>query len=229
MTASELTGRTFAAVAFTWEAAAPHRTRAVQALGRRAASFRAFGVDVIVISRGHAVAAGLRQSCRIPRAGGSPETMRGILGALARRGVGPGLLLLVGGQFGTSGGRPGPDSLLLVPEAARVLAVSVGPEPAGVPAGVTHLGGGSAMLLALLDEQVRRHARQRVPEVDEDPDWIVSETGPGPLRRRATESLFTLGAWGVATRASVEEALPGVQGSHPMVLAAGVYDGTGPG
>jgi len=229
MTARELTGRTFAAVAFTWEAAAPHRTRAVQALGRRAASIRAFGVDVIVISRGHAVPAGLRQSCRILRAGGSPETMRGILGALARRGVGPGLLLLVGSQFGTSGGRPGPDSLLLVPEAARVLAVSVGPEPAGVPAGVTHLGGGSAMLLALLDEQVRRHARQRVPEVDEDPDWIVSETGPGPLRRRVTESLFTLGAWGVATRGSVEEALPGVPGSHPMVLAAGIYDGTGPG
>ena len=107
-----------------------------------------------------------------------------------------------------------------------MIAVSVGPEPDGVPAGVVHAGGGSRGLLALLDEQVRRHARQRVPAVDEDPAWILCETGAGPLRRRVTESLFTLGAGGVATRGSVEEAAPGAQ---PMVLAAGVYDGTGPG
>ncbi len=226
MTTSELTGRSFAAVAFTWNAAAPCRTRLVEALGRRVATMRASGLDVVVISHGGVVPAGLRRSCRLVRADGSPQTMRGIVTALARQGVGPGLLLLVGSQFGMPGGRPGPDSPLLVPEAARVFAVSVGPEPAGVPAGVTHLGGGSRMLLALLDEQVRRRARQRVPEVDEDPAWIVSETGPGPLRRRVTESLATLGAWGMATRGSVEEAVPGAQ---PMVLAAGVYDGAGSG
>ena len=107
-----------------------------------------------------------------------------------------------------------------------MIAVSVGPEPGGVPAGVVHAGGGSRGLLALLDEQVRRHACQRVPAVDEDPAWILCETGAGPLRRRVTESLFTLGAGGVATRGSVEEAAPGAQ---PMVLAAGVYDGRGPG
>ena len=72
------------------------------------------------------------------------------------------------------------------------------------------------MLLALLDEQVRRHARQRVPAVDED-RAIVCETGAGPERRRATESPFTLGAGGVATRGSAEEAAAGAQ---PMVLAA---------
>ena len=82
------------------------------------------------------------------------------------------------------------------------------------------------VLLELLDEQVRRHARQRVPAVDEDRAWIVCETGAGPERRRVTESLFTLGAGGVATRGSVEEVAAGAQ---PMVLAAGVYDGRGPG
>ena len=41
-----------------------------------------------------------------------------------------------------------------------------------------------------------------------------------------TELLFTLGAGGVAMRGLVEEAAAGAQ---PMVLAAGVYDGTGPG
>jgi trehalose/maltose hydrolase-like predicted phosphorylase len=45
--------------------------------------------------------------------------------------------------------------------------------------------------------------------VDEDPAWILRETGVDPLRRWVTESLFTLGAGGMATRGSVEEAGPG--------------------
>ena len=60
--------------------------------------------------------------------------------------------------------------------------------------------------------------------MDEDPAWILRETGIDPLRRRVTESLFTLGAGGIATRGSVEEAMPG---EVPLVLAAGIYDGTG--
>jgi hypothetical protein len=221
-----LTGRTFAAVAIAWRAAAPHRRRLVAAVGRRVATLRSSGVDVTVISRDGSVPAELLAGCRVARGDAGPEAMRGILAVLARRGVGPGLLLAVGSEFGAPGGNPGPDAALLVPEAARVTAVSVGPEPDGVPAGVVHAGGGSQGLLALLDEQVRRHARQRVPAVDEDPEWILSETGAGPAGRRVTESLFTLGAGGVATRGSVEETAAGAQ---PMILAAGVYDGTGPG
>jgi trehalose/maltose hydrolase-like predicted phosphorylase len=221
-----LTGRTFAAVAIAWTAAAPYRRQLVAAVGRRVAALRACGVDITVISRDGSVPGGLLAACRVARGEGGPVVMRGLLTVLARRGVGPGLLLVVGSEFGAPGGNPGPDAMLLVPEAARVIAVSVGPEPDGVPAGVVHAGGGSRGLLALLDEQVRRHARQRVPAVDEDPAWILCQTGAGPARRRVTESLFTLGAGGVATRGSVEETAAGAQ---PMVLAAGVYDGTGPG
>jgi len=221
-----LTGRTFAAMAFAWKAAAPYRRQQVAAVGRRVAALRAASVDVTVIGCDGIVPAELLAGCRLAPGEGGAEVMRGILAALARRGVGPGLLLLVGTQFGGPGGEAGPDALLLVPEATRMVAVSVGPEPGGVPAGVIHAGGGCRGLLALLDEQVRRHACQRVPAVDEDPAWVVSETGAGPLRRRVAESLFTLGAGGVATRGSVEEAAAGAQ---PMVLAAGVYDGTGPG
>jgi len=220
-----VTGRTFAAVVFTWRAAAPSRRQQVAAVGRRVAALRAASVDVTVIGCDDIVPAELLAGCRLAPGQDSREVIRGILGVLARRGVGPGLLLLVGSEFGAPGGKPGPDAPLLVPEAARMTVVSVGPQPGGVPDGVIHAGGGSGMLLALLDEQVRRHACQRVPAVDEDPAWILCETG-GPLRRRVTESLFTLGAGGVATRGSVEEAAAGAQ---PMVLAAGVYDGTGPG
>ncbi len=174
-----LTGRTFAALAFTRGATAPYRRRLVAAAGRRGAALRAFGVDITVISHDGSVPAGVPGGCRLARGDNGAEVMRGILAVLARRGVGPGLLLVVGTQFGAPGGEPGPDGLLLVPEAARAVAVSVGPEPDGVPTGVVHAGGGSGGLLALLDEQVRRHARQRVPAVDEDPAWVLCETGPG--------------------------------------------------
>jgi trehalose/maltose hydrolase-like predicted phosphorylase len=211
-------GRTFAAVAFTPRAAGPFRPRRVAALGRRVAALRASGVDVILLGSREAFPAGLRRDGRLTRAG--PGGMRGLLAALARRGVGPGLLLLVGSEFG-GGGR---DATLLVPEAARAAVVSVGTEPAGVPPGVVHAGGGYRRLAVLLDEQLRRHSRQRVPSIDEDPAWIVCEGGPVLLRRRVAESLFTLGAGGVATRGSAEEAVPG---ARPLVLAAGVYEGTG--
>ena len=212
------TGRTFAAVAFTWKAAAPFRPRLVAALCRRVAALRASGVDVTVLGPGGVVPDGLLRECRLVR--GTPEVMRVMVAALARRGVGPGLLLLVGSEFGG----PGPDAELLVPELARAAVVSVGAEPAGVPAGVAPAGGGARRLPVLLDEQVWRHSRQRVPTIDEDSAWIVCETEAGSLRRRVTESLFTLGAEGVATRGSVEEAAPGAQ---PLVLATGVYEGTG--
>ena len=226
---SLLTGpddRTFAAVAFTWDAAAPHHRRRLAALSRRAVALRAYGVEVIVVGRGGAVPAGALPGCKLAEGGDRAEVMRGILAGLARRGVGPGLLLVVGNEFGAPDGAPGPDAPLLIPEAARAVSVSVGREPAGVPAGVAQVGGGGRTLLALLDDQVRRHTRHRVPAIDEDPEWIVPETGPAQLRRRVTESLFTLGAWGIGTRGSVEEAVPGAQ---PMVLVAGVYDGTGSG
>ena len=218
--------RTFAAVAFTWDAAAPHDRRMLAALSRRTASLHAYGVDVIAVGRRGAVPAGVLPGCRLAGGDDRAVVMRGILAGLALRGVGPGLLLVVGSEFGTPDGAPGPDARLLMPEGARAVTVSVGPERAGVPAGVGQVGGGGRTLLALLDEQVRRHACRRVPAVDEDPAWILSETGPGPLRRRVAESLFTLGAGGIGTRGSAEEAVPGAQ---PMVLAAGVYDGTGPG
>ena len=168
-----LTGRTFAAVAIAWTAAAPYRRRLVAAVVHRLAVLRAWGVDVTVISHGGSVPAELLAGCRVLRGDAGPRGDARDPGGAGPAGCGLGLLLVVGSEFGAPGGRPGPDALLLVPEGARMLAVSVGSEPDGVPAGVVHAGGGSRGLLALLDEQVRRHARQRVPAFDEDPEWIL--------------------------------------------------------
>jgi len=89
-------GRTFAAVAFAWKAAAPHRRQQVAAVSRRVAALRACGVDVTVISCDGVVPVELLTGCRLARETDGAEVMRGILPVLARRGVGPGLLLLVG-------------------------------------------------------------------------------------------------------------------------------------
>ena len=118
-----LTGRSFAAMAFAWKAAVPYRRRLVAAVGSRVAALRACGVDVTVISHDQVVPAELLAGCRLARKKDGAAVMRGILPVLARRGVGPGLLLLVGTQFGGPGGAPGPDALLLVPGAARMIAV----------------------------------------------------------------------------------------------------------
>jgi phosphoglycolate phosphatase-like HAD superfamily hydrolase len=70
-------------------------------------------------------------------------------------------VLIVGDEFGPVGGMDGSDARMLIPEVAEAVVVSVGPEPAGVPAGVLHLGGGPERFLSLLDEQIRRWKRGR--------------------------------------------------------------------
>jgi trehalose/maltose hydrolase-like predicted phosphorylase len=87
------------------------------------------------------------------------------------------------------------------------------------------LDGDSEQVCRVLDEQLRRRARGRVPDLDADPAWTLRETGGDPLRHRVIESLFTVGAGGFATRGAVEEPRPD---SVPMVLAAGVHTGSGP-
>src|SRR5439155_408098 len=87
------------------------------------------------------------------------DAARWVLDDLRRRGIAPRLVLFAGAAFGRIRGVPGADAPLLVPEASRSVAVSVGAEPAGVPAGVTVLGGGPARFLALLADQLERRRR----------------------------------------------------------------------
>lgn len=151
------------------------------------------------------------------------DSGRAIAGQLARLGVAGDLVLVAGDEFGPLGGLPGSDSLL-VGSLPGATVVSVGAEPAGVPDGVRHLGGGPRTFRELLDEQLRRAARLRVPAVAADPAWILEENGVDPARHRVTESLFTVVSGGVGFRGSVEES---PDYGQPLVVAAGVYAGTG--
>jgi len=78
---------------------------------------------------------------------------------------------------------------------------------------------------ALLEEQLRRRRLRRVPGADDDPQWVVVLPGGATARDRPKDAVLTLGAAGIATRGVREEATDGA--SAPIVLAAGVYCGTG--
>ena len=165
-----------------------------QSMGSCGRGRRVPGRLLLCVNRGSELfevgSGGLRRCCaggqaaRLCPDSGS-DSMRDILSFLARRGVGPGLVLVVGSDFGPAGGIAGSDSLLLIPEAARMIAVSVGEEPGGVPAGVLHVGGGRQALLRLLDEQLSRRKRGRVrrggrgPGVDHARDRDRPAAPPG--------------------------------------------------
>jgi trehalose/maltose hydrolase-like predicted phosphorylase len=153
------------------------------------------------------------------------DSARWVFAELWRHGIGPGLVLIGGDEFGPLGGLHGSDSLLLVPEAARATAVSVGGEPNGVPERVVAVGGGPPAFVALLEDQIRRREQGDVPRIDEDAAWTVTVTGLDPERERAHEALLALADGRIGSNAAPLWTHPAAQ---PRVLAAGVYGGSGP-
>ena len=153
------------------------------------------------------------------------DAARWLLAELWRRGIGPGLLLIVGDEMGPLGGVPGSDATLLVPGAQRATAISVGVEPGSVPHGVARLGGGPSAFLEIVRDQVARRRRGDVPELDEDPDWTLTISDGEPGLERVSESLLTLADGRAGTRGSLvcDDAA-----ESPLVVAAGVYRGLGP-
>ncbi len=157
------------------------------------------------------------------------DSMRWALARFAERGIGPGLLLIAGKQFGPARADPGggdaagADVSLLLAEAGRAAVVSVGPEPAGVQSGVVHRPGGPAAFLEIIGELIGRLERG-VPELDDDPSWILRL----PVRLdqdQVAETLTTLADGVIGTRGVLEDR----QDRSTPVIAGGVYTGTGAG
>jgi trehalose/maltose hydrolase-like predicted phosphorylase len=144
-------------------------------------------------------------------------------------------ILIVEGEFGAlcrSGGRDHP---LLTPHGRGAVVVSVGHEPAGVPEGVLHLGGGPAGFQALLRAQIAAHWRlgqqssAAAPETMPDefpvtptpnPAWLLIEEGVMLAREHEIESLFTVANGRVGTRGALDE---GSSRSAPATYVAGVF------
>lgn len=138
---------------------------------------------------------------------------------LAQRGVTGSLVLVGGDEFGPVGGVVGSDSLMLVPELRRAAVVSVGVEPGGPPDGVLHLNGGPTRFVELLEDEIARRRERRVPQIDDDPAWVVP-LPEDPTGERVTEALGALANGWVGARASREE---DGAGTGPLFVAAGVF------
>ena len=153
------------------------------------------------------------------------DASRWVFADLWRRGISPKLVLVVGDEFGSLGGLPGSDSLLVLPEYPAPTVVSVGPEPTGAPPGVVHLGGGPDAFLAVLEDQLARREQRDVPEIAVDQGWTIAVGGVDPELERVQETLLTLADGRIGTNGSPAWEHPA---AAPRVLAAGVYDGEGP-
>ena len=148
------------------------------------------------------------------------DAARWTFAELARRGIGPNLVLIAGDEFGQLGGLTGSDSFLLVPEAARAAAVSVGAEPSGTPADVLALHGGPDMFVSLLEDQLERRRRRDLPELDGDPAWTLTFETLDPRLQRVHESLLTLADGRLGTRGAP---LFANGSATPGVVLAGAY------
>ena len=152
------------------------------------------------------------------------DSSRWVYDHLRRIGIGSGLVLVAGDEFGPLGGLPGSDSYLLVPEWARATAISVGAEPTGTPAEVLAVGGGPARFLAFLGDQLERRRRGDVPDIDSDPAWTLAIEGFDPELERVHESLITLADGRIGTRGAP---LLAHTAAEPGVLASWAYVGEG--
>ena len=153
-------------------------------------------------------AALLRLRCRVLVIDPGTQRLRGIslpsapslesaAADLHAAGIGPGLTVLIADAHSRMGRRAAS-----TPRLTRV------PFRAAVP---------------LLRATVTARRTRRVPDIDEDPAWLVRRPHD-ELLRRVDEAVLTVGAGGFATRGSVEEA---IATGAPAVLSAGVYRGVG--
>ena len=155
---------------------------------------------------------------RLRRAGSFAE--------LARRGIGPGLVLIAGDEFGPLGGLPGQR---LAPARARGGARDRGLGRRRADRRAARRRSRSAAArsasCALLEDQLERRRRGDVPERRRRPRLDARRRRARSASSSAShESLLTLADGRIGTRGAP---LFATRRRRPAVLAAGVYDGEG--
>jgi trehalose/maltose hydrolase-like predicted phosphorylase len=140
------------------------------------------------------------------------------------RGIASEQVLIVGDELGPLGGLPGSDSMLLSGAGSHSIAVSVGVEPAGVPRGVSLLGGGPAEFVRLLERQVALRRVGAMPRACSDAGWTLAIDGDDAGHEQARESVLSLTDGRIGTRGSL---VAPTAASSPAVVLAGAYRGQG--
>jgi hypothetical protein len=152
------------------------------------------------------------------------DSLHWLIEAWWRRGIGPALVAIAGDEMGPLGGVRGSDHHMIVPEAARATALSVGMEPEGVPPEVAHVGGGPAAFLAFLRDQTVRHEGHELPGIDVDPLWSVIVAGADHKLERAHQVLLTLASGTIGSGGAPCLRHPTVM---PTVFVSGAFEGEG--
>jgi trehalose/maltose hydrolase-like predicted phosphorylase len=152
------------------------------------------------------------------------DSLRWVMRELWLNGIGPSQILVSGEELGPLGTRDAND-VELVNAPHGVTAVSIEGQPVVTPAGIVKLGGGSAALTAVLEDQIARRHSGELPVAHADPAWTLTIDDAAPPDGRERESLLTLADGRLGTRGSM---LVSNQASYPSVLLSGVYTGAGP-
>jgi hypothetical protein len=152
------------------------------------------------------------------------DSLHWLMGTWWRRGIGPALVVIAGDEMGPLGGVRGSDHCMIVPEAERTTAVSVGVEPEGVPADVTHIGGGPVAFLDFLRDQAARHEGHELSAIDVDPLWSVTVAGADHELERVHQVLLTLASGAVSSGGAPCLRHPTVT---PTVFVSGAFQGRG--
>ncbi len=135
--------------------------------------------------------------------------------------ISPEQVVLAGDEWGSPGDVSGSDRRMVIPELEGCPQLSVGIEPAGVPAGVVHAPGGARSFLDFLDLQLACHQWG----LSSDPAWCVEQARFDPSREREMETLFAIGNGRIGVRAALEVGIPS---SDSGFFVAGVYDAKSP-
>ena len=104
---------------------------------------------------------------------------------------------------------------------AGATAISVGPEPAGAPPEVLHLGGGPVRFCEMLEEQLAAEARLGPFATPRDASWIIEESGFDVAREHEIESLLAISNGYLGSRGSIAE---GSSVSRPATFLAGAFE-----
>ena len=184
--------------------------------------------EVVEIARAAAFEAGLADPCVTSDAKhveigltDRSDSARWAFGRLRRSGIAASQVLIGGDEFGPLGGQQGSDSLMLVDEARKAVAVTVGREPEGVPPRVVSLGGGPPRFVELLEDQLERRTRGELPLIDAEPGWTLAFASVDPQFERVHGALMTLADGRIGTRGSPSAMHPS---TDPSVLASGAYE-----
>jgi trehalose/maltose hydrolase-like predicted phosphorylase len=131
-------------------------------------------------------------------------------------------ILVAGDELGPVAGFEGSDHrMLAAPGALGAVVVSVGPEPAGVPPPVIHLGGGPERFCEVIAAQLAIDAVGGPFDVPRDAGWVIEAPGFDVAREHEIESILSIANGYIGSRGSLPE---GSRASRPATFLAGAYE-----